>query len=450
MFESAKWQKQAKIVEKVLADAPSFDKEFRLPPEEFKDRQDKVWEMLQKEGFDCGIVYSDEHYCGDVPYLGGNNNIIVEPIAGVIGKEGFVFLAALESGIVCEQFSKRSGGKIFRTDLFKADYGDKYPAGAIHPHEAIEAACGGKPSSIAMLTTRAVFPLSLYNMLAAYVGAENVADRSRDYYAIKYNKSARELRLTQEASLITDVMLEGMLGVLSPGMYETQVAAWGALIAHELGVEELAYPVMVTSGRNIGTLVGKAANRKIQEGDIVHIGAGAKRDGLSGSTRMSVMCVKDESGLTGEYKRNMAFLEDAFTYSLDKFREIAEKDLDGCEHERAVADYYNAHAAQFEGVDKKPIENFARLKGYATMHNTGYTECQECYGALTDDYVGKLPQNMAFMLDAGLQGFDKNWDDVVMDWEYIVIEKTFGKLGKEVKMFNRLPLNVQQFVGRGF
>ncbi|MEA5003759.1 MAG: M24 family metallopeptidase, partial [Christensenella sp.] len=268
--------------------------------------------------------------------------------------------------------------------------------------------------------------------------------------AIKYNKSALELKLTKEAALITDVMLEGMLSVLSPGMYETQVAAWGALIAHELGVEELAYPVMVTSGKNNWTLVGKASNRIIGEGDIVHVGAGAKRDGLSGSTRMSVMCVKDESGLTEEYKKNMAFLEDAFTYSVDKFEEIAKEDLDGREHERAMVEYYNARAAEFVGVDGKPIENFARLKGYATMHNTGYTECQEFYGALTDDYTGKLPQNMAFMLDAGLQGFDKSWDDVVMDWEYIVIEKTLGKTGKDVEMFNQLPLNVQRFVGRGF
>ncbi len=450
MFQSAKWRKQAQIVESVLSAAPSFDKEYRLPPEEFARRQKNVWAMLQREGFDCGVVYSDEHYCGDVPYLGGNNNIIVEPIAGVIGKDGFVFLAGLESGIVCEQFSKRANAKIFRTDIFKADYGDAYPKGILHPHEAIEAACGGKPANIALLTTRAVLPLSLYNMVSAYVGAGNVKDLSKEYYAIKYNKSELELKLCEEASLVTDVMLEGMLRVLSPGMYETQVAAWGALIAHELGVEELAYPTMVTSGRNNWTLVGKASNRVIQEGDIVHIGAGAKRDGLAGSTRMSVQCVKDESGLTAEYKKNMTFLEDAFTYSVDQFKEIVEKKLDGSEHERAMIAYYNARAGEFKGVDGKPIENFARLKGYATMHNTGYTECQEFYGALTDDYEGKLPQKMAFMMDAGLQGFDKSWDDVVMDWEYIVLEKTLGKLGGDVRIFNKLPLNVQYLVGEGF
>ena len=81
MFNSEIWKRQANIVCDVLQKAPAFDKNFLLPASEFTARQQKVWTMLQKEGFDCGVVYSDEHYCGDVPYLAGNTNIIVEPVA---------------------------------------------------------------------------------------------------------------------------------------------------------------------------------------------------------------------------------------------------------------------------------------------------------------------------------------------------------------------------------
>ena len=93
MFDSSVWTKQAEIIRSVLEKAPSFDKDYRLPPEEFARRQDRVREMLKAEGYDCGIVYSDEHYCGDVPYLCGNNNIIVEPIAAVISQTGLYFIA---------------------------------------------------------------------------------------------------------------------------------------------------------------------------------------------------------------------------------------------------------------------------------------------------------------------------------------------------------------------
>ena len=109
MFNQKLWKQQAEIIADVLAKAPSFDKNYLLPPEEFETRQQKVWAMLQREGYGCGIVYSDEHYCGDVPYLAGNCNIIVEPVAAVLGAKGLYFIAGLESGIVAEQYCHRFG-----------------------------------------------------------------------------------------------------------------------------------------------------------------------------------------------------------------------------------------------------------------------------------------------------------------------------------------------------
>ena len=32
-------------------------------------------DVLQKHGHTVGLVFTDEHYNGDVPYLGGNTNI---------------------------------------------------------------------------------------------------------------------------------------------------------------------------------------------------------------------------------------------------------------------------------------------------------------------------------------------------------------------------------------
>lgn len=98
MFDSVLWKRQAEIVEDILKRAPAFDKEARLGPEEFALRHQRLIAALEKNGFDCGFVYSDEQYSGDVPYLGGNTNISVEPVAGVIGKNGFYLLAGLEGG----------------------------------------------------------------------------------------------------------------------------------------------------------------------------------------------------------------------------------------------------------------------------------------------------------------------------------------------------------------
>lgn len=100
------------------------------------------------------------------------------------------------------------------------------------------------------------------------------------------------MRLIEESCRIADVMLEGMLRILRPGLSENQVAGWGHLIARELGAEGLGFDVMVTTGRNNKTMVGRPSNTVIREGDIVHIGVSPKRDGLCGAERISVQCVR--------------------------------------------------------------------------------------------------------------------------------------------------------------
>ncbi|MEK3888421.1 M24 family metallopeptidase [Bacillus sp. FSL K6-3431] len=406
--------------------------------------------MVNKAGYDCGIVYSDEHYCGDVPYLAGNNNIAVEPIAGVITENGFYFIAGLESGIIAPQFSQRSQAQIRSVEIMKID--DKeYPEDLLRPADIIEEACGRKPKRIALLTTRYVFPLGLFNVLRKYIGEENIEDLSEKYYEIKYEKSDNEMRLIEEGSKISDIMMEGMLRVLRPGMYETQLAQWGYAIAHELGVEEMGFMVMVTAGDSNKTMVGRASNNIIKEGDIVHIGVSPKRDGLSAAQRGSVVCVKHPDLVPDKYKLWIEFLEGAFEAGVAEFNKVVKQKLPGCYHEQAMIDYYHSKADELSAITGITLTNFAKQKGYVTTHNSGYTECQEFYGALSLDFNKPLANQMVMMMDTGIKGYGETWDEVIIpDLDYIVIEKTLGKYGDEVRILNDLPINLQHLVGEGF
>ena len=64
------WMEKAKKISKILDKAEKIDKSACIKKEEFLERQKKVIEALEKEEIDAAFVYSDEHYCGDVPYLG--------------------------------------------------------------------------------------------------------------------------------------------------------------------------------------------------------------------------------------------------------------------------------------------------------------------------------------------------------------------------------------------
>jgi Xaa-Pro aminopeptidase len=442
------WKKEADFIAGLLDRAPRFDKEFRIGPDEFKARRDRVVAALKALDLDCAIVYSDEHYNGDVPYLGGNTNICVEPVAGVIGPNGFHILAGLEGGYVAEQLAGRSGAEVHKVEMLKlAD--EDYPIEAERVETVIERAVGHKPRRIGLLTPRAVLPVSIFEFLAGYLGdPSRVVDAQQAYYEIKYEKSENEMRLIEDAARIADVMLEGMLGVLKPGMYETQVAEWGALIAYELGAEELGFDTMVTTGEANRTLIGKALNRIICEGDMVHLGVAPKRDGLTACERVSVVATVDPTRITPTQQYWLDFVEHAFQHGLDAYIRVARTGAPAREQEQALIDFFANRADEVGQRIGKKID-LARQKPYTGTHNAGYTECQEFFGAITLNSSKPLGHRIVTMLDVAIRGIGNKWNDIVIpDLDYVVVEKTLGKFGPEVRVLNHLPINVQHLVGK--
>lgn len=441
------WRKEAELVAKVLENAPVIDKSFQIQRDEFGSRQRKVIDALERAGLDLAIVYSDEHYDGDVPYLAGNTNISIEPVAAVIGKGGLHVLAGLEGGYVVEQMAYRSGAKVHKVEMLKlAD--EDYPIDAEKVEDILEEAAGCKPKRIGLLTPRAVFPVSIFEFLSEYCGgAENIMDVQEIYYRIKYEKSDHEMRLLKDASLIADTMIRGMLAVLKPGMLETQVAQWGWAIARELGAEETGFDVMVTSGEANRTLIGKALNRPIREGDVVHLGVAPKRDGLTSCVRVSVVAVDHPEKVTPQQKYWFDFVAEAYRVGLEAYRRVAAANLPAKLQEQALVDFFAAKSDEVSRQVGKPID-MTKLKPYTGTHNGGYTECQEFFGAITLKSENPLGRQIVTMLDVAVRGFGNMWHDIVIPGlDYIVVERTLGKFGPKVEVLTELPIDVQHLVG---
>jgi Xaa-Pro aminopeptidase len=443
---SAIWLQEARFISRVLARAPAMDKARRIEQPEFQERQRKLIAALADAQIDAAFVYSDEHYDGDVPYLAGNTNISIEPVAGVIGRNGFHVLAGLEGGYVAEQLAGRSGAPVHKVEMLKlAD--EDYPIEAERVEDVIEQAAGGKPRTIGLLTPRAVFPLGIYEFLARYLGpAGRIVDAQELYYRIKYEKSLREMELIAEAGRICDLMLEGMLGVLRPGLLETQVAAWGYAIAEELGAEEMGFDVMVTTGEANRTLIGKALNRPIGEGEVVHLGVAPKRDGLNACERVSVVCARRPAGVSAEQRFWFEFVEEAYRVGLEAYRKVARESLPARLQEQALVDYFQSREAEVSARVGRKVD-LARQKPYTGTHNSGYTECQEFYGAITLDSREPLGRRIVTMLDVAIRGVGNRWDEVIIPGlDYVVVERTLGKDGPEVEVLTKLPENVQHLV----
>ncbi|HLO32086.1 MAG TPA: M24 family metallopeptidase [Anaerolineales bacterium] len=433
----------------VLTSCPEIEKSLAVPPQEFKRRQVATFQALEQADLDVGFVFSDEHYDGDVPYLGGNTNITIEQGAGVLGKDGFHIIAGLEGGYVSEQLAARADAKVHKVELLQlAD--EKYPIRAERIEDVLEQAAGRKVRRIGLLTPRQVIPCGIVDFLEHIAGRENVVDAQELYQRIRYEKSDIEMALIRDAARIGDAMLRCMLAVIRPGLLETQVAGWAYWAAKELGSEENGWDVMVTSGEANRTLIGKALNRPIREGEYLHLGVAPKRDGLNACVRRSLVVVDGPSQIPSEQQYWFDFIEEAYQVGEAAYRRVALEGLPAQVQEQALIDFFSAHSSEVSKRYGKSIQ-LETLKPYTGTHNSGYTECQEFFGAITLDSSDPLGNQIVTMLDVALRGIGDHWNDVILpDLDYIVIENTLGKFGPRVENFNCLPLNVQALVGKGF
>jgi len=436
------------LVNRILEDTPGIDREYMAPREEFLARVAKVNLALRSHGHTVGMVFSDEHYRGDVPYLGGNTNVSVEQVAGVIGPTGFHVVAGLEGGYIAEQLVGRSGAVVHKAELLQlAD--EKYPIAAERLEDIIEAAAGGPVDHVALLTPRQVIPAGIVEYLENLYGRDGIVDAQELYFRVKYEKSDIEMRLIADACVIADAMMRALLAVLKPGKLETEVAAWAAWVGRMLGSEADGFRIMVGANEANRTLIGPALNRPIQEGDWVHIGVAPQRDGLTSCIRRSVIAVDNPSKVTDDQRYWFDLVEGAYRVGEEWYRKVAAENLPAKLQEQALVDYFAGRAEEVSARVGKPID-LASLKPYTGTHNAGYTECQEFFGAITLDSDGPLGHQIVTMLDVALRGIGDHWHDVRLPgFDYCVVENTLGKYGPRVDRLTKLPINVQELVGKG-
>jgi Xaa-Pro aminopeptidase len=438
-------RKDLERVLRVLNDTPAIDRQFMAPREEFQTRVRRTNEALQKHGHTVGLVFSDEHYSGDVPYLGGNTNISIEQVAGIVGPNGFHIAAGLEGGYVAEQLAGRAGAIVHKVELLQlAD--EKYPIRAERLEDVIAAAAGKDIDHVALLTPRQVIPAGLTEYLEQLYGQDGIVDAQEIYHRVKYEKSDIEMRLTADACVIADAMLRSMLAVLRPGRLETEVAGWGAWVGRMLGSERDGFQIMVGANSANRTLIGPALNRPIGEGDWVHVGVAPKRDGLTSCIRRSVIAVNSASKITPEQKYWFDLVEEAYRVGEQSYREVAARRLPAKLQEQSLVDFFANRSREISKRIGKQID-LARQKPYTGTHNSGYTECQEFFGAITLDSQEPLGNQIVTMLDVALRGIGDRWNDVVIPgFDYCVVENTLGKYGGRVETLTKVPVHAQELV----
>lgn len=202
-------------LEIIAEKSPGINRLCSIPREEFVERRKKVWEAVKnKSDIDVAFAFSDEHYPGDVAYLGGNINYSIEQVAFGLGPNPLTsgIIAGFEGVYLAGQLAPRAGIMVYPTESLQlAD--EKYPVQGFTLQNILEKIAGRKVNRIGLLTPRQIIPDGIVTKLEEIAGKDNVTDVQLPFQKIKNLKSENEMRLTEDAAYITSLALRTMLAL---------------------------------------------------------------------------------------------------------------------------------------------------------------------------------------------------------------------------------------------
>lgn len=420
--------------------APSIDKSLQISREEYEERWKNLQDSMAAKGYDLLYFCGSELDRSDGAWLVGAFDPMIERYSVLLPLEGKpVVLAGSEGGHVLEEAVQRSGAEIALLKEFQiSDEEYRWATFASLDDILRQMRLAGCNRKTAIASAAEVLPYAQFSMLVSHFGRDKVVFDPQILHLMKYEKSDTELAIIREANKIADAAFRGMLAVTVPGSTELQVASVGDFIMKVLGAGRTGFCTIVTSGERGSTVIGPATNKVIQEGEIVSLGVSPTLNGYHGVIRRTVAAGKGPDPSQADF---IKAVEGLYVAVMEAVKQAAKENLQSNYIDQQGRKYLKELKLEtLEGGLSTPHEP------YTFIHNTGCSECQEGYGAVTPHSDNPLGKNIGLAIDVALLGFEERGKPV-FPVLYAVIEDAFWKKGTDIGVYNRLPLNVQHLVG---
>jgi len=418
---------------------PKINLRMRMAREEYKKRWAIVQNRMRAKGYDLAYACGSELDRSDVAWLAGVFDPIIERYGILIPAEGIpIVLTGSEGGHVIEEAVEESGADIALLKEFQISDEDYRHAHFISFDDVLKNIRTSETKQVAILSSPQFIPHDHVVIIQRKFGADKVVFDVEFLQRIKYEKSDTELAICETANVIADAALRTMLAVSVPGMTELEIAGVGDYVMKELGAGRTGFPTIVTAGERNYTVIGPATNNVLRKGDMVSMGVSPTFNGYHGVVRRTFRV--GETMTKGQKEFHEA-VEGLYRTVMEAVKKAARENL--------PSNFIDQQGKQYlEKLILKTLNNklTTPIEPYTFIHNAGCSECQEGYGAVTPYTDHPLGNQVALMIDVALLGFTKR-NKPLFETLYDVIEDALWKKGKEVGVYNRLPLDVQHLVG---
>lgn len=243
---------------------------IRIPIEEFKARQEQLLAGAAKMGADVVFVYGDEYRKENLRYV-SNFWPLFERGAALFapGCEPIV-LCAPEGGELCREMSAWPDIRVI-PDFLCVTVPDEieYPLAQFTSFQKIAEELREKGIALDKIGVAGLDAMSgaLERTLMKAFGAELI-DINSLLFELRITKSKNEIACLQEAARIADVAFQKLMESDLIGMTEIQAAGIIEGAARQEGAEHIIFNVF-GSGERTNTIIGRPADKVIEDGDMV-------------------------------------------------------------------------------------------------------------------------------------------------------------------------------------
>ncbi|MFD0960154.1 M24 family metallopeptidase [Paenibacillus chungangensis] len=243
---------------------------IKIPHKEFKDRINRMKDQMKREQFDLLIIYGDEYRRENLRYV-SNFWPLFERGALVVPYEGEpILLAAPEGENVCKEMSAWPNISLI-PDFACVTVPDdiEYPHANYTSFGSLFADIQQKTfvRKVGIVGDDAMSRQVYAAIVDGLAGCE-VSDANAILCESRLLKSENEIACLKEAARIADVGYKALLAAAEVGKSELELSAAAHQAAFEAGAEAVPF-CLVSSGKRVETIIGRATGKRIEDGDMV-------------------------------------------------------------------------------------------------------------------------------------------------------------------------------------
>lgn len=361
-------------VQEFTRNLPPVDLSVKIPRKEFEERVERVRHELKKRGVDVAIAYGNEFRPGDTGWLTGYDPQI-EPTAVVIGPKKMLVLGGPEGKFYAEEMMQVGEFRCLKELKIPEE---DYPGFEFNTlSQVLKEACGHNAKKVGLLTTKENLTCSFYEMVQST--SEKLIDMSDFVLKARYYKSKSEIDVMRIAAQITTYAMEALIKAVEPGKRELEVAACGDYVMKYMGADRFGVVTIVASGERASTVLGRASNKVIREGEMVLLSISARYEGLTSCLGRTVIAGSPNP----DQKELLEHVARAYELSVSKLR-------------------YNYPAKEVDLAARNYLKKLGLEPLYSEVHNIGWTEAMEGIGAATQYSEYNFPKGITLQLDVGV------------------------------------------------